>query len=55
MEVSGEPIPFIEIIDTVEENGPTTKFEVNPQSVNFLASLKNRQVLFELVFFFKNS
>lgn len=44
MEVSGEPIPFIEIIDTVEENGPTTKFEVNPQSVNFLASLKDRQV-----------
>lgn len=44
MEISGEPIPFIEIIDSVEENGPTTKFEVNPKSVSFLASLKDRQV-----------
>ena len=44
MEISGEPIPFIEIVDVVEENGPTTRFEVNSQAISFLAALKDRQV-----------
>ena len=44
MEISGKPIPFIEIIDSLEENGLTTRFEVNSESIPFLAGLKNRQV-----------
>lgn len=44
MEISGKPIPFIEIIDSVDENGPSTRFEVNSEAISFLAGLKNRQV-----------
>lgn len=44
METSGEPIPFIEIVDAMEESGSVTRFEVNSQSISFLASLKERQV-----------
>lgn len=44
MEASGQPIPFIEIVDGNDEKGPVTRFEVNPESISFLAGLKDRQV-----------
>lgn len=44
MEVSGEAIPFIEIIDYKDNNHAQTRFEVNSQAISLLASLKKRQV-----------
>lgn len=44
MEVIGEAIPFIEIVDDKYNDNPTTRFEVNSRALSFLASLKEKQV-----------
>lgn len=41
---SGMAIPFIEIKTIVENNQQVSNFELNPQAISFLNSLKDKYV-----------
>ena len=39
---TGQPIPFIEIIDVEDSNQP--RFEIHPKALTYLANLKDKYV-----------